>query len=502
MKVFFRVDYNIIIGSGHILRCKLLIEKILAVRENVKIYIICRSNKIEKKVVKEIFNGLNIKFYFLKVKKNILKNNYSTWLRSDHINDSKETSKICVSNNINKNDILIIDHYGVKREWIKNISPNIRTLVIDDFIRTNLQSDFILNGNLKAKPNFYKKSNKTKVFCSPKFAIFKPNYKPSYFTNFKNKNILIFFSNSDIKNFGYKILNSLIKNYKNLPITLIQGSNSNNLNKKIFNKYKNVKIFKFVNNFDKIIKKATLCIGGCGSTYISRVFYNIPTIVFQLSKNQEPFCKYLTKNNMSLFLGSEENYKEKNFIQKFNKIWNNKEDLKKYSNNCKGYFDKYSISRIVEIIKPSGTNKVKLKNLSKNHLEILYDWANDKEVIKNSLNRKKLKFIQHKKWFNKIYNSKKVKLFILYVRDLPVGQIRFDILKNKILIDYSLDEFIRGKGYGKVIVKLGLKKILKIKKKKIIAVVKKTNISSKRVFESLNFKLENKNKKYLNYYHV
>ena len=50
MKIFFRFDYNEVIGSGHLFRCLTLIKKL---KENNKIFIICRSNSSEKKLIQE-----------------------------------------------------------------------------------------------------------------------------------------------------------------------------------------------------------------------------------------------------------------------------------------------------------------------------------------------------------------------------------------------------------------------------------------------------------------
>ena len=49
MKIFFRFDYNEVIGSGHLFRCLTLIKKL----KNNKIFIICRSNSSEKKLIQE-----------------------------------------------------------------------------------------------------------------------------------------------------------------------------------------------------------------------------------------------------------------------------------------------------------------------------------------------------------------------------------------------------------------------------------------------------------------
>ena len=142
----------------------------------------------------------------------------------------------------------------------------------------------------------------------------------------------------------------------------------------------------------------------------------------------------------------------------------------------------------MEAVNPSNFNIAKLKPLLKKDKNILYKWANDEDTVKSSLRNKKITFIQHQKWFNKIYNSKNVKIYLMHLKNLPIGQIRFDIFKNKILVDYSIDRFIRGKGYGNLIVKMGMKKIEKYKNTKIIeAVVKKNNSKSKKIFENLGF---------------
>ena len=53
--------------------------------------------------------------------------------------------------------------------------------------------------------------------------------------------------------------------------------------------------------------KSTLCIGSCGSAYLQRLYYNIPSIVYSLSENQKPFCKFLDENNAALYFGNEKN---------------------------------------------------------------------------------------------------------------------------------------------------------------------------------------------------
>ena len=56
--------------------------------------------------------------------------------------------------------------------------------------------------------------------------------------------------------------------------------------------------------------KSTLCIGSCGSAYLQRLYYNIPSIVYSLSENQKPFCKFLDENNAALYFGNEKKFNQ------------------------------------------------------------------------------------------------------------------------------------------------------------------------------------------------
>ena len=55
------------------------------------------------------------------------------------------------------------------------------------------------------------------------------------------------------------------------------------------------------------------------------------------------------------------------------------------------------------------------------------------------------------------------------------------------MIDYSLDELARGRGWGKILVGKGLADLRKSSTGKIIANVKKSNTASRQIFHDLQF---------------
>jgi RimJ/RimL family protein N-acetyltransferase len=116
--------------------------------------------------------------------------------------------------------------------------------------------------------------------------------------------------------------------------------------------------------------------------------------------------------------------------------------------------------------------------------KLFFEWANDKAVRSNSLNVETILWEEHLKWFkNKLQSQSKI--YLLLKDMIPVGQIRFDLIDKFWIVDYSIDEKFRGKGLGKIIVELAIKKfnegdIIK-------AIVKYDNVSSLKVFQKLGF---------------
>ena len=123
-----------------------------------------------------------------------------------------------------------------------------------------------------------------------------------------------------------------------------------------------------------------------------------------------------------------------------------------------------------------------------------YEWANEKDVIRNSINRKKkVSFEEHTLWFNNYINSKSNNLFIGTLNNQKIGLVRIDLIKENYFLSYLIDKKKRNKGFGFKMLNKIIKKY-KGTKKTIKALVKRNNIASNLIFKKLGFK-----KKYINY---
>ena len=129
--------------------------------------------------------------------------------------------------------------------------------------------------------------------------------------------------------------------------------------------------------------------------------------------------------------------------------------------------------------------RLTLELATEKDVKLLFDWANDLEVRTNAFNSNAILWEDHLKWVQSKLRNPNCKIFILRLNGSPVGQIRFDFINDFWEIDYSIDKFYRGKGFGKKIIDFGVSKFKK--SSLILGKVKKSNLASIKVFQQLGF---------------
>jgi RimJ/RimL family protein N-acetyltransferase len=120
-------------------------------------------------------------------------------------------------------------------------------------------------------------------------------------------------------------------------------------------------------------------------------------------------------------------------------------------------------------------------------MSLFLDWANDPDVRWQSFDSAPIPFERHRAWFTDKLAAAESRLFVLQARDLPVGQIRFDLKDGVASIDYSIEPLFRGRGWARRLVELGMQHYAAGAPVTFRAEVKVTNRSSQSVFRRLGF---------------
>lgn len=125
-----------------------------------------------------------------------------------------------------------------------------------------------------------------------------------------------------------------------------------------------------------------------------------------------------------------------------------------------------------------------LRSARKSDMDLLFQWANDKEVRENSFQTREITYEEHQEWFKDLMQREDAKQYIYMVEEEPVGQIRICLKKEEAEISYSIAPGHRCMGYGKQMI-AALKNVVQEeypKVKRLAAQVKPGNVASQKIF--------------------
>lgn len=138
-----------------------------------------------------------------------------------------------------------------------------------------------------------------------------------------------------------------------------------------------------------------------------------------------------------------------------------------------------------------------LRRTMTSDIDTTYKWASDKSIRLFAFNKSKITKTEHQKWFEEKTKDNNCEFFILMDNGNCIGSIRFDItIENSAIISYLIDPAKHGKGYGKLILKMGLNHLIQKRKdvKTLLGFVHKHNLASIKIFNSLRFQMRESKK--------
>lgn len=141
-----------------------------------------------------------------------------------------------------------------------------------------------------------------------------------------------------------------------------------------------------------------------------------------------------------------------------------------------------------------------LRKAERGDAELLFQWANEEEVRKNSLNTAPISYEEHIAWFQKKLSAADSVIYIYCFQQQEIGQIRLDYKQDIAWISYSIDKRFRGFGHGKQLLLLIEEVLLETKNevKYLAGIVKKDNLASQKKFEEAGYDRYSKEEEFPN----
>ncbi len=307
MKVIFRVDSSLEIGSGHVMRCLCLAELLRELGNDVEF--ICRQHygNIVKRIRSKGFNVYELELQAGRKVDNKLF--YSSWLGVTQIKDSFDCIDILKTL---ETDWLIVDHYSLDEDWHRILKPYCKKImVIDDMGDRALDCNLLLDQNLGSSQAKYHGLIKKycKTLLGPKYALLRAEFTQWRDYSLKRRanklhinTILISMGGMDPDNYSGRVLHQLArcKLAMNTKIYIVLGDNAPHFKEvqRLATKIPLITEVQIgINNMAELMANADLAIGAAGSSSWERCSLGLPTIQIIISENQRQIAEALDKIN-------------------------------------------------------------------------------------------------------------------------------------------------------------------------------------------------------------
>jgi UDP-2,4-diacetamido-2,4,6-trideoxy-beta-L-altropyranose hydrolase len=465
MNILIRTDSSITIGTGHLMRCLTLADALK--EKGAEVHFICRDLQGN---LSHLVKKHSHKLHLLPAPKDDVKlqaNNspHASWLEVSWQEDLQDTQQITCSVT-EKFDWLIVDSYALDYRWEQKMRAKAnKIMVIDDLADRKHDCDLLLDQNYFAHPEIRYQDlvpEHCQMLLGPRYALLRPEFRQARkFCRMRGNGtvrILVYFGGNDHDNLTGVALEALsCPELDHIYVDVVVGPHNSymkNLKEQVKNRSK-VRLHVQPESFVELLLRTDLCIGAGGTTTWERLCLNISSIVITTALNQEAFTSELDKANFLHWIGSKNTISTQKIksvvIQEISK--NDSVDTMSMSNMVDGH----GALRIAEILVQSLSKTLRIRHTLITDMEIYFAWVNDPVSRKCAFNNKGITWDTHKVWFGKKIDSTKTIMWVLETRQgLPVGQIRFDIQKSVANIDYSLDLFVRGRGWAKILLTMGV----------------------------------------------
>jgi len=493
VKVAFRVDASDRMGTGHFARCLTLAE---ALRERgVQTRFICREHRGH---LISLLQQRGMPISVLPIVPSAhtsVPEDYAAWLGATQAEDAAQTMQAIKGEKL---DCLVVDNYGIDVEWERKLRPHAgKLMVIDDLANRRHDCDVLLDQNYcKDGRSRYGGlvANTCTLLAGPRYALLRPEYA-SYRRTLRThsgqiKKILVSFGGSDLENVTGLALEALSRDApRPLEVDVVVGAN--NPHRETLERQAagmpRTRIHGPLPHLAGLMAQADLAIGACGATTLERMCLGLPTVVISTSGNQWPASEALAEARLIGYAGRFHNVTKDRLAGMVRQLIEAPETLAFLSTQNQLQVDGLGTFRVVEALCPSAGEDLMLRPACADDVVFYYDWANDPEVRNRSIHTQSISWTEHQEWFVNKINSRDSRLFVLEAGGLPVGQIRFDMQAGEARIDYSLDEIVRGRGWGSRLVALGIDRMREAGRLRLCAHVKAGNDASRSIFLRLGF---------------
>ncbi len=494
MKIAFRVDASVEIGTGHVVRCLTLADALTA--KGAKCLFVMRQlpgNMIDAARAR----GHDVSV--LPPPTTSLTHAdappHARWLGVDWENDVEDT-KAALSPS-GKYDWLVVDHYALDARWERQLRAQVQqVLIIDDLADRPHECDLLLDQNLQEGPSRYHGlvSPECLQLVGPRYALLRPTFRTKRQESPPNRTmpvrrLLVFLGGIDLPGITPRALAAVEAVCGNdLQTDVVVGpANPKSAEIEAWCSTRDWVHFHPGNaDMAELMAAADVAIGAGGTALWERSCLLLPTLLVTIADNQVPGANAVGKRGAALYLGNAEDTTQTELIAAIRIILGNVWLRQHMADMAGELVDGKGVDRVVAYM--TGP-EITLRRAEATDCDSMWQWRNAETVRRHFHDSRPVDLDTHRQWFSTVTQAKDRDLLVGELADEAVGVIRFDHHDDVATVSIYLVPGREGRGEGSQLLQAGCKWLSRTRPdvKIIEAEVLNENTSSHRAFIAAGF---------------
>lgn len=493
MKVVFRVDSSLEIGSGHVLRCLTLADRL---RENGdSCQFICREHLGHlASLIKD--KGFHVDLLSPPVKAEYSESKdlpeHASWLGVDWETDAFDTKEVILGSDV---DWLVVDHYGLDHRWQRLLAGIVKKLmIIDDLADRVHDCDLLLDqtyGRVDVDYQSLIPFGSTSLLGAD-YILLRPE-----FNQIRNQALLkrqkadfncllISLGGGDKNNLAGEILASLSPDSlpNNIEITLVLGWGApwlEQVREQAARLPWNITVHEVVNNMAQLMLDSDWAIGAAGGTSWERACLGLPAVLIVIAENQRLLAKQLQNSGAVKVVHMDELASPVILVNSIKCLLRDYDDMVQ---NCASICDGLGVARVER--KMRLVLDIELRNATLGDCRLIYTWQLQPQVRLFARNKSIPTWEEHSSWFETKLEEQESNFYIIEESSTPVGVVRLDPNEQTSQFEISiyLSEGADGRGIASHALALARKAHPELD---LLAVVLKGNEASHKLFNRAGY---------------
>jgi UDP-2,4-diacetamido-2,4,6-trideoxy-beta-L-altropyranose hydrolase len=367
--IIFRCDASLLIGSGHVMRCRTLAFGFK--RLGIDVIFVCRKQLGHLiSILEQDFSVLSLPELDLADCENMKgRELHGAWLGCGQEIDAVQSLEALAEAQICNVNLIIVDHYGLDYKWEslvldgfqkKGYSPKL--MVLDDLADRAHLANMLLDQNYYGGEAHFRYQKLVDSHClqllGPNFALVRPEFQLLRHLSlsrreeiYQPKRILVFLGGSDPHNETSKVIEGLMYskiNWEHVDIVVGQHHPGISELNHLISLFQSALLHVQTSNMAKLMACADIAITGGGTVTWEKCTLGLPSLVALLGENQKEIADSMHASGAQITLGFAEELAPSDYAYFLDKICCTQ--LKKLSSCASKVCDGTGLSSVLNAI--------------------------------------------------------------------------------------------------------------------------------------------------------